>query len=157
MVERSPIEVKGLLTVLLEFFDPLACQKGLTLTLDAPAPASVIGDKTLIQQLFTNLIDNAVKYTPEGGTIALAMQAKDGMVEVSVEDTGIGIPEDALPDIFKRFYRVDESRSRERGGSGLGLSICHFIVEAHRGRIKVESEAGRGSSFTVYLPMVPGH
>ncbi|HUT83487.1 MAG TPA: heavy metal sensor histidine kinase [Thermodesulfobacteriota bacterium] len=157
VINMAPLSLDELLTNLSEFFDPLAKQKGITLSLDSVEKARVIGDKTLLQQLFTNLIDNAIKYTPEGGRISIGMHADREMVEVFVKDTGIGIPEDDLTYIFKRFYRVDHSRSREAGGSGLGLSICHFIVEAHHGRIKVESEVNQGSTFTVYLPRTSSH
>ncbi|MCX5885377.1 MAG: heavy metal sensor histidine kinase [Proteobacteria bacterium] len=152
IIRATPITLDKLLMSLAEFFDPLARQKGITLSLGAMEDVHIMGDKNLLQQLFTNLIDNAIKYTSESGKITLTMSVGPDMVGVSVEDTGIGIPEDALPHIFKRFYRVDPSRSREAGGSGLGLSICHFIVEAHHGRIKVETEINRGSTFTVYLP-----
>jgi heavy metal sensor kinase len=152
VVHSAPLALGELLINLSDFFDPLARQKDITLSLESVEDARVMGDKTLLLQLFTNLIDNAIKYTPEGGKITLKMNTDSKMVEISVVDTGIGIPEDDLPHIFKRFYRVDQSRSREAGGSGLGLSICHFIVEAHHGSIKVESEVNRGSIFTVYLP-----
>jgi heavy metal sensor kinase len=157
VVQSAPLALDELLITLSDFFDPLARQKGITLSLERVENAQVMGDKTLLQQLFTNLIDNAIKYTPEGGKITVRMNTDSEMVEISVVDTGIGIPADDLPHIFKRFYRVDQSRSREAGGSGLGLSICHFIVEAHRGRIKVESEVNRGSAFTVYLPRISNH
>ena len=157
VINTAPLSLDELLTNLTEFFDPLAKQKGITISLDRVEKASVIGDKTLLQQLFTNLIDNAIKYTQEGGRITIGMHADQEMMEVFVRDTGIGIPEEDLPYIFKRFYRVDHSRSREAGGSGLGLSICHFIVEVHHGRIKVESEVNRGSTFTVYIPKIQSH
>jgi len=157
MVNTVPLPLDELLINLSEFFDPLARQKNITLSLERMEDTFVMGDKTLLQQLFTNLIDNAIKYTPEGGKIILRMNVDHEMVEVSVRDTGIGIPEEDLPHIFKRFYRVDQSRSREAGGSGLGLSICHFIVEAHHGQIKVESEVNRGSVFSVCLPKISNH
>jgi two-component system phosphate regulon sensor histidine kinase PhoR len=112
----------------------------------------VMGDKFRLQQLFTNLIDNAIKYTPEG-TIRVTLEKNQENVLVKVSDTGIGIPGQEHEKIFKRFYRVDKSRSRETGGVGLGLSIAAWIAHAHHGRIEVESEINQGSTFTVYLPL----
>ena len=156
MMTRAPLALHELLVTLSEFFEPLARQKGLTLSVGRIEDAHVMGDKTSLHQLFANLIENAIKYTPEGGKITVTMNVKPETVEVSVQDTGMGIPERALPHIFKRFYRVDQSRSREPGGSGLGLSICHFIIEAHHGTIKVESEVNQGSRFNVSFPLLSG-
>jgi len=102
--------------------------------------------------LFLNLVDNAIKYTPEGGRVTLSWRREDGWVRVDVSDTGVGIPPEDLPHIFERFYRVDKARSRERGGTGLGLSIAQWIAHAHGGRIEVESQVGQGTTFTVWLP-----
>jgi len=113
---------------------------------------TIIGDKFRLQQLFSNLIDNAIKYTPEGSIrITVEKDGENGVVQV--RDTGIGIPQGEQEKIFKRFYRVDRSRSKEGGGVGLGLSITEWIVHAHHGRIGVESELNRGSTFTVSLPL----
>jgi signal transduction histidine kinase len=113
---------------------------------------TVMGDKMRLQQLFTNLIDNAVKYTPTG-SIHVTVERDEGTGLVRIKDTGIGIPKEEQEKIFKRFYRMDKSRSRETGGVGLGLSIAEWIVHAHRGRIEVDSELNRGSTFTVCLPV----
>jgi len=99
-----------------------------------------------------NLLQNAISYTPEGGQIAVEVQPDLNGVEVSVSDTGIGIPAADLPRIFERFYRVDKGRSQELGGTGLGLSIVKHIVEAHGGRVNVESKPGQGSRFSFFLP-----
>jgi signal transduction histidine kinase len=112
----------------------------------------VMGDKVRLQQLFTNLIDNAIKYTSKG-FIRITLETHGDWVQTKVIDTGIGIPKEKQGDIFKRFYRVDQSRSRETGGGGLGLSIADWIAHAHHGRIEVESESNQGSTFTVYLPL----
>jgi len=130
----------------------------------------MLGDGLRIRELFLNLIENGIKYTEEGGSIHISV-AKDssphainpsvlteegghvGFAKVVVVDTGIGIAKEDQERIFDRFFRVDKARSREQGGSGLGLSICKWIVEAHRGKIEVESELGKGSSFTVRLPL----
>jgi len=117
--------------------------------------------------VFSNLLDNAIKYTPEQGTISISAELGKGevgvggasagppptMIEVSVADTGIGIPLQDLPRIFERFYRVDKARSRELGGTGLGLSIVNHLVEGHGGTVIVESLPGRGTKFLVRLPM----
>ncbi|MCS6861247.1 MAG: ATP-binding protein, partial [Abditibacteriales bacterium] len=99
-----------------------------------------------------NLLDNALHYTPAGGAVTISAVEQNGFIEVAVEDTGIGIPPADLPRIFERFYRVDKARSRERGGSGLGLAIVKHIVEAHGGRVSVQSEVGKGTRFTFTLP-----
>jgi two-component system, OmpR family, phosphate regulon sensor histidine kinase PhoR len=110
------------------------------------------GDHDRLQQVFTNLIDNALSYTPEKGTIQVVAEEKDGEIQISVMDNGIGIPEKELGRIFERFYRVDKGRSRNSGGTGLGLSIVKHLVESHHGHIHVESIEGKGSCFRVILP-----
>jgi signal transduction histidine kinase len=112
----------------------------------------VIGDADRLKQLFLNLMDNASKYTPSGGTVTLSFAREGDWVRVAITDTGIGIPAQDLPRIFDRFYRVDKARAREKGDTGLGLAICKWIVDAHGGRIGVQSEVGKGSTFTVWLP-----
>lgn len=112
----------------------------------------VYADRKLLKQALRALVDNAVKYTPEKGTIQMAASGDGAGVKINVTDTGIGIPENELQKIFNRFYRVDEDRSREKGGSGLGLSIVKWIVDAHGGTIMLESEMGKGTSASIYLP-----
>jgi two-component system sensor histidine kinase SenX3 len=102
--------------------------------------------------MFTNLVDNAVKYTPPGGRVEVTGGFEGSKIVIQVSDTGIGIPQASLPRIFERFYRVDKARSKETGGTGLGLSIVRHIAENHGGRVTVESALGEGSTFTVYLP-----
>lgn len=131
----------------------LAARKDLKLTVSAGKPLSLIGDDELLQRMILNLLDNAVKYTPAGGEVSLDLVAHNGDARITVRDTGIGIPEKDQPYVFDRFYRVDKARSRAMGGAGLGLSIAHWIAEAHGGTICVESSAGRGSVFTVELPI----
>src|ERR687896_345525 len=109
-------------------------------------------DETLLTSMFTNLVDNAVKYTPPGGRVEVTGGFEGGEIVIRVSDTGIGIPEGKLPRIFERFYRVDKARSKETGGTGLGLSIVKHTAENHGGRVTVESTQGEGSTFTVYLP-----
>jgi heavy metal sensor kinase len=133
-------------------FRILAEQKGIDLQMGRFQEVTVTGDKHRLQQLFTNLIDNAIKYTSEG-SIRITVEKDERNAVVRVRDTGIGILPEEQENIFKRFYRVDKSRSKEGGGVGLGLSISEWIVHAHCGRIQVESELNQGSTFTVYLPL----
>ena len=102
--------------------------------------------------MFINLIDNAIKYTPERGSIGIHISQPDSYFRVEIADTGVGIPKEHLPRIFERFYRVDKTRSRKLGGTGLGLSIVKHIVIMHGGKINVQSEEGKGSRFIVELP-----
>ena len=112
------------------------------------------GDTGLLKQALRILVDNAVKYTPEGGALFIRLQGADGMVELSVSDTGQGIAPEDLPKVFQRFYRTDESRTRQTGGTGLGLSIAQWIAARHGGWIQVVSKQGLGSRFTLVLPWV---
>jgi heavy metal sensor kinase len=132
----------------------LAVRKGVRLKLETDSPSIALnGDEELIRRLILNLLDNAVKYTPAGGEISLALGRQNGSAEIVVRDTGIGIPEAAQPRVFDRFYRVDKARARAMGGAGLGLSIAQWIVEVHGGEITLASTPGEGSSFTVVLPV----
>lgn len=130
----------------------LAESKHIQVELTKAEPVTIVGDKGRLHQLFLNIVDNAIKYTPDGGHVAISVERRNGTVLVAVEDTGIGIPDSDLDKIFDRFYRVDKARSREMGGTGLGLSIAKWIAELHRGSISVESELNRGSKFTVSIP-----
>ncbi|HLA43062.1 MAG TPA: HAMP domain-containing sensor histidine kinase, partial [Aggregatilineales bacterium] len=115
----------------------------------------ISGNADRLKQLFLNLTTNAIKYTPEGGTITISLKQVNDRVHASVSDTGVGIPAEDLEHIFNRFYRVDKARSRDEGGSGLGLSIAKWIAEVHQGSIKVNSKEGAGTTFTVILPIKP--
>jgi two-component system phosphate regulon sensor histidine kinase PhoR len=132
-----------------------AKQKGLELSVDVPEVAvEVDGDEEALREVMDNLLDNAVKYTPAGGRVRVAMTRDEGEATVVVSDTGIGIAREHVDRIFERFYRVDKARSRELGGTGLGLAIVKHLVQAHGGRITVDSEPGQGSTFRVSLPLV---
>jgi two-component system sensor histidine kinase VicK len=132
----------------------LAIRKGVRLKLENDSPSIALNaDEELIKRMLLNLLDNAVKYTPEGGEISLALARQNGNAEIVVRDTGIGIPENDQQRVFDRFYRVDKARSRALGGAGLGLSIVRCIVEAHGGQIQIDSATHRGTTFTVLLPL----
>ncbi|NIM99165.1 MAG: heavy metal sensor histidine kinase [candidate division Zixibacteria bacterium] len=153
-LQMAPIELNELLANLRELLGVLAEQKDIEFSLGVIKEAHVLGDRTRLQQLFTNLIDNAIKFTPAGGRVDMSLENNEGIAKVSISDTGIGIPEGEFEHIFERFYRVDKSRARVSGGTGLGLSICQWIAKAHHGKIEVESELGKGSQFTVSLPLL---
>ena len=132
-----------------------ADNKGITFTYSASTPTAITGDRHRLRQIFINLLDNALKFTPQGGDIRINLETEAGWVKVSVKDSGPGIPEQDLSKVFDRFYRVDQARNRNDGGSGLGLSIVKSLCEAHGGRVELQSTAGRGCVFTVYLPASP--
>jgi two-component system, OmpR family, sensor kinase len=121
--------------------------------LEANDPITVRGDAERLRQLIWNLVENAVRYTPAGGQVTIALRRRGPVAELTISDTGIGIPPEHLPHIFERFYRVDTGRSRALGGTGLGLSIVRQISEAHGGQVRVRSTPGEGSTFTVALPV----
>jgi two-component system, OmpR family, phosphate regulon sensor histidine kinase PhoR len=108
----------------------------------------------LLEQAVVNLVDNAVQYSPQGSSIEIVASRVDGDITISVRDHGTGISKDHLSRIFERFYRVDKARSRKAGGTGLGLAIVKHIVNAHGGRVTVESTLGEGSTFTIILPLI---
>ncbi len=131
----------------------LAEDKGVAFNCNVEAEAVVEGDRARIKQVVVNLLDNAIKYTPSGGSVHLNVRAEAGKAILEVVDTGIGIPAAALPHVFERFYRVDDARSRDAGGAGLGLAIVKSICTAHGGRLEVESTEGKGSRFTLELTL----
>ena len=151
-----PIKLDRLLINLGDLFKVLAEQKGVELTVGIIERLDIVGDQTRLQQLFTNLIDNAIKFTPSGGHIDIALQKDKGFAKASIKDTGIGVPASEFEHIFDRFYQVDKSRDKGSKGVGLGLSICQWIVKAHHGKIELESAVGQGSRFIVSLPLVIG-
>ena len=153
-------ELLSLDRLVLEVYEQILYLKApVRVILKNASPAYVMGDPDRLKQLLINLMTNAVKYTDPGGAVqvSLTIVPDQQYAKFTVIDTGIGISKKDLPHIFDRFYRVNEARTRERGGSGLGLSIVKSIVDAHRGVIKVESDAGVGSTFTVLLPLAKEH
>ena len=134
---------------------PAAADHGLDLAAELPErPVMAFADIGRFQQVFHNLLENAMRYTPAGGAIRVRLTATPGEARMEVADTGIGIPEADLPYVFERFFRSDRARRAYSGGSGLGLSIARWIVEAHKGKISVESAPGKGATFVVLLPLV---
>jgi signal transduction histidine kinase len=116
-------------------------------------PLVINGDKAKIYQLLFNIIDNAIKYTPENGKIIISLKKEQNKSIIEIRDNGIGIPEEDLPNIFRRFYRVHKDRSKKYGGNGLGLSIAKLITDIHNGEILVESYPDKGSSFIIKFPI----
>lgn len=153
------VDVRSILMGVLPRVRRVARRKNITLNwrrFGRAADYTVYGDETQLTSMFNNLVDNAVKYTPPGGKVEVTGSSEEDQVTVSINDTGIGIPEQKLNRIFERFYRVDKDRSKATGGTGLGLAIVRHVAENHGGQVAVESTAGEGSTFTVYLPRAMG-
>lgn len=152
--EKKRVDVVDLVRRTGSLYSERADGEGINLRLDTPAsPVSLCTDPDRLERVLTNLMDNAMKYTASGGTVALSCAVGGGAVDISVADTGQGMAPELLPHIFDRFFRVEESRSTRHGGAGLGLSICKELVETLGGRIRVESLPGEGTTFTVTLPL----
>ena len=150
--ERELVNLSAIANGVRERLLRKARDSGVRVQVTIPDHLTVLAEPERIEQVFFNLIDNAIHYTSPGGEVAVSAVEQNGLIEVAVEDTGIGIPPADLPRIFERFYRVDKARSRERGGSGLGLAIVKHIVEAHGGHASVQSELGKGTRFAFTLP-----
>ncbi len=151
----ASVDLRSVLMSVLARIRRVAREKNITLQWKRFGRAThytVNGDETRLTSMFTNLVDNAVKYTPPGGRVKVTGGFEGSEIVIRVSDTGIGIPEGKLPRIFERFYHVDKARSKETGGTGLGLLIVKHVAENHGGRVEVESALGEGSTFTVYLP-----
>jgi heavy metal sensor kinase len=148
---REPLDLTRLVLEIGDALRPLAESREQQLRAVGDQPVWVDGDPARLRQVFVNLIDNAIKYTPEGGRIDVAVRKEGADAVVTIEDTGVGIPAEHLPHIFDRFYRVDRARSRAEGGTGLGLSIARSIVIAHGGQIDLVSTPGKGTVCTVRL------
>jgi heavy metal sensor kinase len=158
-LEGSPVLVKQTLSLNDVVSDcaraaqVLAKRKGVQLeTQTAPEPVLLNGDEDLLKRMVLNLLDNAVKFTPSGGQVLVTVARQNGHAQITVADTGVGIPKGDQPHVFDRFYRVDKARSRELGGAGLGLSIVSWIVGAHEGKITIDSTPEKGTTFIVDLP-----
>jgi len=148
------VELTPLVRDVCEQGQVLAQSRQLDISAQVPdEPVYVEANDPALRRLLLLLVDNAVKYTPAGGHITLSVDREPGAATVTVRDTGIGIPDSALPHVFERFYRVDESRNRDAGGTGLGLSIAKWIAERHHASLEAESVVGQGSAFRVRFPM----
>ncbi len=150
--DPHPVAVPGLLRALLEDARLLARDKGHHITLECDEALHLRGNEKELYSAFSNLVFNAVKYTPEGGHIQLRWHQDGEGVKFQVQDDGIGIPPQAIPRLTERFYRVDVGRSRESGGTGLGLAIVKHVLKRHDARLAVKSEVGKGSTFTCIFP-----
>ncbi len=155
-LKREEVRLGPLVTRVVSEIDVARSDRKVAVASEVPDDLPAIeGDPERVHQVLFNLIDNAVRFTPEGGAVHVEAHRQNGSVEISVVDTGVGIPDEALPRLFERFYRVDSARSREDGGTGIGLAIARSVVEAHGGHIRARSELGRGSVFTFDLPVAP--
>jgi heavy metal sensor kinase len=152
--ECVPFDLAQLAATTADQMSLLAEDKDITVVCDSSPGVIVEGDRARMKQVVVNLLDNAIKYTPSGGRVRLEITHADGCAVLEVADDGIGIPAEALPHVFKRFYRVDGSRSREQGGAGLGLSIVKSICAAHGARVEVASVPGKGSRFRITQSLV---
>ena len=151
-IASESVNLQDLVDAAVEQVQPAAQERNINLTIVTGPTSTLQGDEDLLLQLLLNLLGNAIKYTPAGGSVTVGWNIDGKQVELWVRDTGVGIAPEHLPRIFDRFYRVDKARSRAEGGSGLGLSISRWIAEAHGGSISVESAPDQGSVFIVRLP-----
>src|SRR4029453_18826086 len=152
--QMESVDVRELIRGVVESMIPTAVGRAVDLHLSTVPPGTVRGDIRRLEQVFFNLIDNALKFTPDGGRVAIDVRIVDGNVEIQVKDTGAGMEPGFLPYVFDRFRQADSATSRTHGGLGLGLSIAKELVEAHAGRITATSDGkGLGSTFIVQLPL----
>jgi signal transduction histidine kinase len=157
-VETQSVDVVAMMREMLDLFRGEAEEKRLSITASSPGPipATVAANADHVKIIWTNLISNAIKYTPAGGHIAIAVGSDGRDVTACVEDSGIGIAAESLPHVFDEFYRTDEAKAVAARGTGLGLSITRRLVELYGGHIEVQSQLGKGSTFTVRLPRTVG-
>jgi two-component system, OmpR family, sensor histidine kinase CiaH len=152
-LQLQKVRIDDIVRHIAEQFEPLAVMKEIRMETSLDAPLEMTGDEERLSQLFVILIDNALKYTPEGGTISVTCSHTAHLAHFVVSDTGVGIPKEDLPHIFGRFFRGDKARTRTQEGTGLGLSIAKWIVEAHKGKLWADSEPGVGTRLHVTLPL----
>ncbi|WP_060687560.1 sensor histidine kinase [Ardenticatena maritima] len=148
----TDVPLRDLIAAHVQRMEPLAREKQITITYDAPAECRVMVDRDRFAQVLTNVLDNAITFTPAGGRITIQGMCDDEHVFLRVQDTGPGIPPHLLPRIFERFFKIDRARTRGRGGSGIGLALARHIVEAHGGRIEAANAPEGGALFTITLP-----
>jgi len=152
--EPVPVSVEDVVASAVRAIEPLAAMRDVAIQMEEICAAQILGHRLALEQTLVNLLDNAVKFSRSAGEVVVRAVRIDDHVEISVQDSGIGIPADDLSRIFERFYRVDKARSRQMGGTGLGLSIVKQAVEQMRGTVRVESRLGTGSCFTIALPCI---
>ena len=155
-IHRQEIDLRQVAEAVVAGFQPSAAERSISLSLQADELPAVLADPERVGQALRNLIDNALRYTPSGGSVVVSLTAKGGQATVAVADTGGGVAPQDLPHVFDRFYRADRSRSRATGGSGVGLAIVKQLVEAQGGGVSAQSEPGRGSTFAFSLPVPSG-
>lgn len=156
-LHREPVDLQELAREVFETALILGEPTEVQVSMEADLPAVVLGDRMRLRQLFMNLVENAIKYTPRGGSVELSLKVEEGLAAFAVKDSGIGIAAADLPHIFERFWRADRARTRmsERSGNGLGLAICQWIAQAHGGKLTVQSRLHRGSTFVASFPLAP--
>jgi two-component system, OmpR family, phosphate regulon sensor histidine kinase PhoR len=152
-LDVEPVDLVGLAKEMVALLADRAEERRIRLSTELQPNVAVRGDRAQLGLLLSNLIDNALRYTPAKGTVCVRLDATESRAVLQVADTGEGIPAAELPRIFERFYRVDKARARQTGGTGLGLAIVRHVAEAHGGTVRVDSELSRGSTFTVTLPV----
>jgi two-component system phosphate regulon sensor histidine kinase PhoR len=152
-LDVEPVDLVGLAKEVVGGYGDRAEERRIKLRTELQPQVSMRGDRAQLGLLLSNLVDNALRYTPAKGTVCVRLDATESRAVLQVTDTGEGIPAGELPRVFERFYRVDKARARETGGTGLGLAIVRHVAESHGGTVRVDSELGRGSTFTVTLPV----
>jgi len=152
-MDRKPLDPMTLVEDALGRLEPMARARSISLSLGSMEPLEVQGDLVHLRRLLFNLVDNAIKYTPPGGTVRVSVERRNEWAVIAVEDSGIGVAAEEQRKVFQRFYRSPEARSGAQGGSGLGLAIVKSIAEAHGGRVEIESAQGKGSTFRAFLPL----
>ncbi len=158
-LDRRQVNMKKLVQEVCEQIKVVADERSINLHADSLEPVSVVGDQEHLRRLLLNIVDNAIKYTPQGGSVTMSLESDGDWVSIKISDTGIGFSSEDKERIFGRFHRAAEARARDEKGVGLGLNIARSIAEAHGGRIDVDSTIGRGSTFSIRLPNIadPGH
>jgi two-component system, OmpR family, phosphate regulon sensor histidine kinase PhoR len=151
-LDVEPVDLVGLVKEVVGGYGDLAEERRIKLSTELRPGVAMRGDRAQLGLLLSNLIDNALRYTPAKGSVCVRLDAAESRAMIQVSDTGEGIPASELPRVFERFYRVDKARARQTGGTGLGLAIVRHVAEAHGGTVRVDSELARGSTFTVTLP-----
>ena len=154
LLNYKRMDLRDLVEEVCRHAEILAEEKDISIVIAFLEQVKINGDEVRLRQMVWNILHNGIKYTQPGGELKVSLLEESGFALLSIQDTGIGIPEKDLPFIFDRFYRVDKARSKDEGGSGLGLSICKHIAEAHKGKIEVESKPGLGTRFKIHIPSI---